>query len=108
MANLIPFPINNLLTDKDSPFKKFCPDEIEIDLSGKQKEWEGVVLIPHINFNIIKKDFNSLLLKVSNKESKRNCFGKTFVYNYSNFTKYYKSYYGDIKNSKITISYINI
>lgn len=107
-ANLIPYPLKNLLLDKNSSFQKFCPDEIEIDLAGKQREWEGIVLIPHINFNIIKDEFNSLLLKVNNKENKRNCFGKTFVYNYSNFSTYYNSYYGDINESRVKITYISI
>ena len=107
-ANLIPFPIKNLLLDKNSVFKKYCPDEVEIDLDGKQFEWEGVVLIPHINFNIIRKEYNELIKKVYFKELKRNILGNSFTYNYTNNSYNFQSYYGNITNCKVKITKIYI
>jgi len=40
-SRLLPGPLGKLLTDKDSDLQQFCPDEIDIDLEGKSRAWDG-------------------------------------------------------------------
>ena len=37
--------------------------ELEIDLSGKRREWEGIVIIPVANFDEIKKEYDKILVE---------------------------------------------
>jgi 5'-3' exonuclease len=79
-SNLLPYPLNNLLTDKKSPLYKYCPEEYEIDLSGKRKEYEGVVNIPMMNVREVTNLYNLYKDKINVDELKRNKFGKVFYY----------------------------
>lgn len=81
-SNLLPYPLNELLTDKKSPLIKYCPDNIEIDLSGKnlKYEYQGVVLISMIDMEILLKSYNENINKVDLNELKRNKFGKIFFF----------------------------
>ena len=37
------------MLDENSPVIDFYPADFELDLNGKQQEWEAVVLIPFID-----------------------------------------------------------
>lgn len=99
-SDLLPEPLNKLLTDSKSPIKKFCPDDFRIDLSGKRKEWEGIVILPMVDFELVRTCYLENIDKVDEKDLKRNLLGRTFLYKYSK--KYpsfiFKSYYGNIEN----------
>ena len=108
-SQLLPNPLDTLLTDKDSPLKPFCPDKIKIDLSGKRKEWEGVTIIPMIDVDIVKEEYSKIVDRVDPKELNRNKFGKTFMYKYDkNYTFNFKSYYGNINDCKVRMGFIDI
>ena len=101
-ANLLPSPLSSLLTEEKSPLKKFCPEDFEIDLSGKRREWEGIVLLPMMNLNIMRKCYFKLIQKVDKRELKRNILGGSFKYEYDFNTNYeFYSYYGNIENCKV-------
>ena len=101
-AYLIPSPLSTLLTDDTSPLKKFCPKEIKIDLSGKMREWEGIVLLPIVNFNTVLKSYFSLIDKVNQQDLKRNIIGRSHIYIYNKrINNTFKSYYGDIENCSV-------
>ena len=105
--NLLPYPLNNLLTDDNSPLKNYCPDKFEIDLAGKKYEYQGIVLLPMINPGLIIDSYISVANLIDKKETKRNVFQKTLVYNYDiNKVDEFRSYYGNIKNCKVKISQI--
>lgn len=107
-ANLLPPPLDKLLSDPKSPLKKFCPDEIEIDLSGKFREWEGIVLIPLIDRKILKPLYEAEVRKVVDREASRNIRGRTFKYTYDpDKTVVFRSYYGEIV-SHVRIQAIDI
>lgn len=108
-ANLIPYPLNTLLTNENSPLKAICPDNFEIDLSGKRKEWEGIVILPMVDFLVVKEAYNTKINEVNQVDIKRNIFGKTFVYIYtSNSSSIFKSYYGDIEKCKVNTVMIDL
>ena len=106
---LIPEPLNKLLSDENSDIKKYCPDKIEIDVSGKRQEWEGIVILPIVDFEVIKEEYGKHIDKVSEKDMRRNVVGKSYIYNYSPNTSFiFKSFYGDIQECKMTRKIIDL
>ena len=108
-ANLIPSPLNRLLLDDDSPLKKYCPDTFEVDLAGKRKEWEGIVLLPMVKFSELRDAYFKNIGKVESKFLARNKHGKSFVYSRSTGSSgTFKSYYGDIPSCSVQTRMINL
>lgn len=97
-ANLIPRPLRDLLFDEKSPLIDLYPRDFEIDLSGKRREWEGIVCLPLMDIDRVKKEYSRLIRYVNETEKKRDKFGKSFVYRYDSDARPYlfKSFYGDI------------
>ena len=107
-AYLIPKPLCDLLINETSPLKKFCPDKFHIDLSGKMKEWEGTVILPMVDFDIVRNSYLDLIDKVKSADIRRNIAGRTFVYKKVDTERTFNSYYGDIEKSKVTIECIDL
>ena len=107
-AGLIPKPLCNLLTDNYSPMKKFCPENIEIDLAGKRKEWEGIVLLPIVDFESVRQAYDEKLKYVKFSELKRNIFGNSFLYEKTDYVYRLNSYYGDIPNCNVKVKFIKL
>lgn len=96
-ADLIPEPLSYLLTDENSPLRDQCPEKFEIDLRGKRREWEGIVILPMVNFNLVRDCYLKVLNKVSNVDVKRNIIGRSYIYEYvPTLPGVFRSYYGDI------------
>jgi 5'-3' exonuclease len=91
--NLIPFPLQRIF---DGKLKQSFPETFEVDLKGKKKEWEGIVLIPFLNDKEMQKEYNQCVRELEDKDKRRNMFGKVFYYKPSTFISKYTSYYGDI------------
>ncbi len=101
-SKLIPDPLDTLLTNTESPLKKHCPDTFEIDVSGKRKEWEGIVLLPMVEFELVRSTYMQYIDQVKPDDLKRNVLGRSFVYEYSkDFNHTFNSFYGNIPNCKI-------
>ena len=101
-STLLPYPLNNLLHNNDSPLKEFCPDKFEIDLAGKKHEYQGIVILPMIEPSIVVNAYLSHANLVNSFESKRNVFGKSYVYKYNFETSnVFNSFYGNINNCKV-------
>jgi hypothetical protein len=108
-SRLLPEPLDKILTSTESPLKLYCPDEIVIDLSGKRKEWEGIVILPMIDREIVKKEYFKYVDKVDRRELNRNKLGKSFIYKYNDgFSTVFSSYYGDIKDCKVYTTIIEL
>jgi 5'-3' exonuclease len=106
---LIPVPLSQLLTDFKSEIKKFCPDKFKVDISGKRKEWEGIVLLPMVDFSIIEKEYSKHIDKVSSSDLVRNILGDSFSYKYSiDISEEFLSYYGTIKQCNVAQTTIYI
>jgi 5'-3' exonuclease len=82
-ASLLPEPLDKLLTSAKSPLNKYCPEDFIVDTSGCKQEWEGIVLIPMIDYSTVKKLYTKMIISVDEKEKKRNVFGKSLVYRFS-------------------------
>jgi 5'-3' exoribonuclease 1 len=107
-ADLLPAPLAALIKDKDSPLKKYYPDKFDIDLSGKKNDWQGIVLLPVIDFNEVREQYFKHIDKVDMKDIKRNITGKTFVYFYTDTPYLFRSYYGDIKYCRVKTEIIDL
>ena len=102
---LLPKPMGDLLSNPDSPLAPFCPTSFVVDLSGKRKEWEGIAILPTIDFELVYRLYKEILPQVSLHDRQRNSFSYTVFYSYSvkNPPVLFKSYYGDLQNSKVTV-----
>lgn len=107
-SNLLPHPLNILLTDKNSPIKQFCPESFHVDVSGKRKEWEGIVILPIVDSDIIEHEYSKLIEKVSTHDMRRNIVGKSFIYSISDVPVLFKSYFGDIDNCMVKLREIDL
>jgi 5'-3' exoribonuclease 1 len=99
---VLPFKSRNLLPEPLSDIIENDEKEICIDLDGKRNAYEGVVILPPLDHKALETKYNSLLKHVSDNEKRRNISGRNFIYKIEDFTYHYKSFYGDIKNCKVT------
>ena len=52
--------------------KKYCPETIDVDLSGKKQEYQGIVLLPFMDYKITKSIYEEYVNKImDNNEKKR-------------------------------------
>lgn len=102
-SKLLPYPLSDLLTS-NSDLKKFCPKEFDIDLSGKRKEWEGIILLPMVDNKIIKQIFKNEIQNIDAKHLRRNMVGHTYKYTFNPkfIPKTINSYYGNLNNTQIS------
>uniref|UniRef100_A0A6C0LZK6 Xrn1 N-terminal domain-containing protein n=1 Tax=viral metagenome TaxID=1070528 RepID=A0A6C0LZK6_9ZZZZ len=108
-AHLIPSPLCNLLTDKDSPLNAQCPDKIEVDLAGKRREWEGIVLLPMVDFDPVRDLYFDALEKVKPQDSSRNVRGRSWFYkSLPEKRRLFKSFHGDIPDCSVYTVFIDL
>lgn len=108
-SHLIPQPISDLMSSPS--LKEYYPDDFKIDMDGKINEWEGIVLLPDLNINLIQKEYYKQVKLIDNRDKGRNIPGKSFSYRISGIsdTPYiYKSYYGDIIECKASQTSLQI
>lgn len=68
-SDLLPKPLNKVLLENLSHFH---PKEINIDLSGKLNEWEGIPILPPLNHNEIFNIYTENMKLCSKDDLKRN------------------------------------
>lgn len=102
-ARLLPSPFSDELK-----LLKSTDIKVEIDLSGKKYEYQGVVLLPFLDFKVIQKIYTKHYGEIHPLDKKRNYLGKTLQYKFDlTSTKIFKSYYGNF-NSNVTTTVIEI
>ena len=108
-ATLLPKPLDSLL---NTTLKKFNPSDVEIDLSGKLKEYMGIVKIPFVDVNIVKKVHKENTDKLGTSDKKRDSFGNSLIYTYnpssSSKPRIFYSYYGHIIDCKVNTKNIDL
>ena len=108
-AELLPEELQCVLTDDKYSFTKYCPENFKIDLEGKSREWQGIVILPIIDLQIIKNIYTTVLPKVGRNNTNRNKYGKSTVYLYDeSYSNTFKSFYGDLENSHVKVKLFNI
>tara|TARA_X000000950_G_C13895664_1_gene652677 strand:+ start:301 stop:1866 length:1566 start_codon:yes stop_codon:yes gene_type:complete len=93
--NLLPCCLKDINT-----LRTYFPSKIEIDLEGKKRLWEGNIILPNININDFKKEYNKKKELFNNFDKQRNNIGKTIIYSYSDNEYLFESFYGNIEKCK--------
>ncbi len=73
------------------------PNEFVVDVSGKRAEWEGIALIPHMDYHWLKEMFEHQSKYLSPTEAKRNEREENVQYIILKNPKCWKNLFGDIK-----------
>lgn len=96
-AELLPSPLNSLISDSEGVLHKFCPFDFYVDVSGKRQAWEGIVLLPMINVNLVEEECAKLIKKVNKTDRKRNNLEieSRFYTNSTGFFTSFSSPFGD-------------
>lgn len=61
-------------------FPQYYPQFIHIDLTGKRKEWEGIVILPLISYSVLSQHYIKQKSKLTTLERKRNIVGVNYMY----------------------------
>lgn len=105
--DLVPEPLTSLM-NSESALGRYFPDHFEIDLTGKRKDWEGIVILPCMNLADFKTEYDKLEYKLSYSDKKRNIFGKNFLYRYDiTRSDIFSSFYGNIHECPVAVNIIN-
>lgn len=78
--DLIPSPLDRLMTCKNSPLYDYYPDTFTIDVSGKRKAWEGKAILPIIDQKLLKETYKSVIDKVDTRLTYLNKHSKAVSY----------------------------
>lgn len=110
-SSLLPYPLNQLLLDPKSPIIDFYPEDFKIDLSGKRREWEGIVILPHVDDEKVRQVYNEYKSKIHPRDLSRNTKRQSLYYSplkNKMYSKVFRSYYGDILNHSVHIKILYI
>ena len=100
-SDLVPEGLTTLMTSTDSPLQPYYPKEFEVDLAGKKRDWEGIVLLPPISITDFTENYRKHVRAVTPSLLKRNIRGKNFIYTYKPSTETFISFYGNIDNCSV-------
>jgi 5'-3' exonuclease len=105
--NLLPPSLSELVDSKNSPMKEYYPEQFVIDLDGKRNDWESIAILPIIDITQVKKYYSQKYKEISERDMRRNCTGKTYLYTPTTNYHEYKSFYGTI-SSNIKVTQFNL
>lgn len=71
----LPPPYWPLLRSENSPLKDAFPERLEIDREGARAPWEGIVLIPFIDEDLLLRAYESVQSQLSQNDQKSNRLG---------------------------------
>tara|TARA_A100001015_G_C15009040_1_gene722137 strand:+ start:1214 stop:1567 length:354 start_codon:yes stop_codon:yes gene_type:complete len=96
-VKLLPQPLQSIITSPQSSVYESYPESCEIDLSGKRREWEGIVLLPNVDVSKIKKEYEKVEDKIDKRDMYRIQHSNHFSYKFVPQVSYlFKSFYGNI------------
>ncbi|RLI45391.1 hypothetical protein DRO61_10635 [Candidatus Bathyarchaeota archaeon] len=102
-ANLLPNPYRKLMLNKSSELVKsgYYPDQFDVDYEGKNKDFQGVVLLPFVDYNRVHECYEKMKKHVKT-EYARNQLGKNTIYWHdAKYRALYTSDVGSIKNLRV-------
>lgn len=102
--DLLPEPLQQLM-NPESPLGAYFPETFEVDLTGKRKDWEGIVILPTMNLAEFKREYDKLLPFIGYSDRNRNIMGKNFTYQFDkNRNGIFSSFYGNIPECPVAMS----
>ena len=112
--NLLPEYYQPLMYHKNSPIVKngYYPSTFKIDYEGKRKEYQGIPILPFVDYEIVKNAYrsrkNGMVFEGEDPSNEkrlkwhRNEYGNVFTFRYThNYRVIYKSPYGTIENCRV-------
>jgi 5'-3' exonuclease len=104
-SNLLPVSLRTIMTSEVSPMKKYYPEVFNVDLSGKRAEWEGIAILPIMDFALLKSTYASIGSIKDKKDFMLNKREKTKRYFLTDAPPViWKGCFGDIKDCKISVT----
>lgn len=101
-ADLVPEGLSELMTKTDSPLFPYYPVDFQVDMAGKKRDWEGIVLLPPAPVSTFMEVYRKKIRDVQSSLLKRNIKGKNFIYRHNASTeKPFLSFYGNIENCTV-------
>jgi 5'-3' exoribonuclease 1 len=101
LSYLLPEEYRTLMTSPDSPLIGYYPDNFEVDYEGKFKEYQGIAILPFVNYEIVSKAFKDVQ---TNNLYHKNILGSEYTFKWSAAKNViFKSEYGVINNCKIDV-----
>ena len=95
-SELLPRPLDKILGDKNTPLSSYNTTNFEIDVSGKRREWEGIVKLPIVDLKLFLNTYKDAESKISYQDKMRNKIFKPILYSRSDNKYTFKSFYGNI------------
>lgn len=89
--NLLPKELYYLYED-DSPLAKYQKYDFDIDYEGKYKEYQGIALLPFVNYDDLCNIYNKIHI-----DHKYNRIGKTLIFNFCEKKKKYRNRFFESK-----------
>jgi len=102
-AELLPKPYRKLMTSPSSELVEhgYYPERFEIDFEGKDKDFQGVVLLPFVDYEEVHRCYEKMKKHVKTQYS-RNKLGKNILYWYDKtYRVRYSSDVGNIINLRV-------
>ena len=102
-AELLPNPYRKLMTSSSSELIKYgyYPEKFDIDYEGKDKDFQGVVILPFVDYQKVHECYEKMRKHVKTRYS-RNKLGKNIIYRYDGTYKArYSSDMGNIANLRV-------
>ena len=107
-SSLLPKCIADLMKENSPILGEFFPQDFEIDLAGKRREWEGIVLLPQVNTQLFLEEFEKVSIDIDRRDARRNIRGKNFIYKHvQDSQQSFRSYYGNITENYCVREFIN-
>ena len=100
-SGLLPTPLNQILLSKGE-LSQYFPTDFKINYEGKKNKWEGIVELPPVKVDVLKKEMDKLVPLITPADLKRNFPGKCFLYRKSDFATEFKSFYGNFRSFAVT------
>ena len=86
---------------KASPLYSYYPEKIEVDVSGKRAEWEGVAVLPIMVLKLLRQTYKDMSKYIPKTEQYLNRREKIIRYVLTDTPELWKSYYGDIRKCRV-------
>ena len=96
-VDLLPKPLQPIILSPGSSVYNNYPMEFDIDMSGKRREWEGLVLLPMIDVGKVREEYEKYSKELDKRDLSIISNSDHYLYFYNSRKNYFfKSFYGDV------------
>ena len=101
-SGLLPAALGSLMTCPR--LVEYYPTEFEVDMDGKRKDYEGVALLPVLDYEALEQEYQLHQKEILEKEAPRNRYDAPRVYRKGDMIRPFRSFYGDLEQCKTTVT----